>query len=423
MSKKWAVNNTVTKNIQDLIEYDSNPREHAPEQIQQVAESIKEFGWTMPILIDETNEIIAGHGRLLAGKQLGIQKVPCIIAKGWSEKQKKAYCIADNKLTENSTWSKDLLKLNLTDLYDQEFDLELTGFSEDELSGLLPDLNIVDGLTDEDDVPEVSEEPITKLGNIWLCGEHRVMCGDSLEEDTYNLLMNNKTANISFTSPPYNADSLNIKGNERTDKKYNDFDDNMTTNEYDNFINTNLSYLLKYSEEVFYNIGLVQNNKKSIFTLINNFNDSFKDIIYWKKSNVAPHITKGVINNQVEFIITFGDGKRKFKNAQFSQGSYYNVIEGNSAQGNKLSKIHKATFPVYLPENIVKNFVARNALVLDCFGGTGTTLIACQKTNRICYMIELDNTYVDVIVKRWQNYTGKEAVLESDGTKFNDLLK
>ena len=423
MSEQWAVHNTVIKNINDLIEYDSNPREHTPEQVEQVANSIKEFGWTMPILIDETNEIIAGHGRLMAGKQLGIKEVPCIIAKGWSEEQKKAYCIADNKLTENSTWSKDFLKLNLTNLYDNEFDLKLTGFSDDELSKLLPDFNIDEGLTDEDDVPTPPEEPVTKLGNIWICGEHRVMCGDSLEEDTYNLLMNNKTANISFTSPPYNADSLNIKGNERTDKKYNDFDDNMTTNEYDNFINTNLSYLLKYSEEVFYNIGLVQNNKKSIFTLINNFNDSFKDIIYWKKSNVAPHITKGVINNKVEFIITFGDGKRKFKNAQFSQGSYYNVIEGNSAQGNEFSKIHKATFPVYLPENIVKNFVARNGLVLDCFGGTGTTLIACQKTNRICYMIEYDNTYVDVIVKRWQNYTGQEATLESDGTKFNDLLK
>ena len=132
-------------------------------------------------------------------------------------------------------------------------------------------------------------------------------------------------------------------------------------------------------------------------------------MIYWKKSSVAPHIQKGIINNKVEFIVAFGDGKRKFKNAQFSQGSYFNVIEGKNASNNEYSKIHKATFPVYLPENIIKNFSSINSLILDCFGGTGTTLIACEKLNRICYIIELDPKYCDVIIKRWEDYTGKKA--------------
>ena len=149
MSEQWAVHNTVIKNINDLIEYDSNPREHTPEQVEQVANSIREFGWTMPILIDETNEIIAGHGRLMAGKQLGIKEVPCIIAKGWSDEQKKAYCIADNKLTENSTWSKGFLKLNLTSLYDNQFNVELTGFNKEELNSILGNINFEIGIEEE----------------------------------------------------------------------------------------------------------------------------------------------------------------------------------------------------------------------------------------------------------------------------------
>tara|TARA_R100001369_G_scaffold77748_1_gene107231 strand:+ start:395 stop:922 length:528 start_codon:yes stop_codon:yes gene_type:complete len=168
MSEQWAVHNTVVKNINDLIEYDSNPREHTPEQVEQVANSIREFGWTMPILIDETNEIIAGHGRLMAGKKLGIKEVPCIVAQGWSDEQKKAYCIADNKLTENSTWSKDFLKLNLTSLLDNNFDLELTGFTKEETMILLDDINFDIG--SEDDQGKLDElEP--KFIDCPHCGE------------------------------------------------------------------------------------------------------------------------------------------------------------------------------------------------------------------------------------------------------------
>ena len=301
--------------------------------------------------------------------------------------------------------------MEIKDLEAKDFKLDLLGFNEDQLNSIL--FEEKQGLTDEDEVPEAPEEPISKLGDIWKLGNHRLMCGDSINEDTYKKILDDKICNITFTSPPYNAGSLNIDGNSRTEKKYNNFEDNMSLDEYDKFININLTYLLKYSEEVFYNIGLVQNNKKSIFDLIHNFKNKFKDIIYWKKSSVAPHIQKGIINNLVEFILTFGDGKRRFKNYQFTQGSYYNVIEGKNASGNQYSKIHKATFPVYLPENIIKNFTSINSLILDCFGGTGTTLIACEKLNRICYIIELDPKYCDVIVKRWENFTGKKAELEN----------
>lgn len=239
---------------------------------------------------------------------------------------------------------------------------------------------------------------------------HFLLCGDSTSEADVAKLMDGKKADISFTSPPYNAGSMNIKGNKRTDKKYDSFDDNQTKDEFLEFLSKNVQILIEHSKEVFYNIGLVQNNKITIIDLQSKFKKQFKDIIYWKKSSVAPHIQPGVINNLVEFILCFGDGKRKFQNPQFSQGTYWNVIEGTSAGAtNEYSDVHKATFPIYLPENIITNFCPTGGSVIDSFGGTGTTLIACEKHKRTCFMMELDEHYCSVIIERWQTYTGQKA--------------
>jgi DNA modification methylase len=237
------------------------------------------------------------------------------------------------------------------------------------------------------------------------------MCGDSTNKAAVEKLMNGNKADICFTSPPYNAGSLNVKGQATTEAKYNSYDDNKSEQEYFEFIRSNMEILLSVANEVFYNIGLVENNKRQIIRLQNEFINQFKDIIYWKKSTVAPHIQPGVVNNLVEFILCFGNGKRKFENAQFSQGTYWNVIEGTNASGNEYSDIHKATFPIYLPSNIVSNFTPENGSVIDCFGGTGTTLIACEQLDRVCYMMELDPKYVDVIIDRWEKFTGEKAVL------------
>ena len=282
-------------------------------------------------------------------------------------------------------------------------------------------VNEAQGLTDEDAVPEAPDTPVTVDGDIWILGRHRLMCGDSTSIDAVEKLMDERKANICFTSPPYNAGSLNVAGNKTTQKKYNSFDDNKTEDEFFNFLVANMNCMTAVSDEVFYNIGLVQDNKRTIFKMINAFGDVFKDVIYWKKKTVAPHIQKGVINNLVEFILCFGDGKRKFLNPQFGQGTYWNVIEGSNASGNEFSDIHKATFPVYLPENIITNFTGRNAIVIDCFGGTGATLIACEKTARDCRMMELDPKYCDVIIKRWEDFTGEQATLEATGQTYDEL--
>jgi len=395
--------------VSALIPYAKNSRTHSPEQVGQIAASIKEFGFRNPILVDGVG-IIAGHGRLLAAQKLGLEKVPTLDCSDMTESQKKAYIIADNKLALNAGWDTTMLTVEMKDLEDEGFDLKLLGFDDKELNALLqPD--IVDGLTDEDAIPDVPEEPKTKLGDIYILENHRLMCGDSTSIDDIEKLMDGNKADICFTSPPYNAGSLDIKGNARTQKKYNSFDDNQTEDEYKDFVISNLNCIFSVCNEVLYNIGLVEGNKRVIVDVLAHYREQFKDIIYWKKNNVAPHIQGGVINNLVEFILCFGDGKRKFQNAQFTQGSYYNVIEGSSAAGNEFSKIHKATFPTYLPENIIQNFCPLKGSILDTFGGTGTTMIAAEKLNRKSYLMELDPKYCDVIVKRWEDFTGKKAVL------------
>lgn len=405
-------------NVADIIPYAMNSRTHSDEQIAQLAASIREFGFTNPLLVDDQNNLIAGHGRLLAARKLGLDEVPAVVVTGLDDRKRRALVIADNKLALNAGWDAESLRIELEDLAG-DFG-ELMGFSDDELAALLmSDVN--EGLTDEDAVPEVPETPKTVLGDVWVLGNHRLMCGDSTSVDAVDKLMDGKKANICFTSPPYNAGSLNVKGQSRTGKKYNSFDDNQTESEFFDFLTANMNCLMAVSDEVFYNIGLVQDNKRTIFKLVNEFGDTFKDVIYWKKKTVAPHIQKGVINNLVEFILCFGDGKRKFINPQFGQGTYWNVIEGANASGNEFSSIHKATFPIYLPENIITNFTGRNAIVIDCFGGTGTTLIACEKHNRDCRMMELDPKYCDVIVKRWQEFTGQKAIHAETGETFDAL--
>jgi DNA modification methylase len=374
-------------------------------EYEKLKRSIQEFDIVEPLIWNErTGNLVGGHQRLKVLQDLGYTEVEVSVVDMDSAKE-KALNIALNKIS--GEWDFPLLKDLLLEL-DGEIDLDITGFDVSEIDALFQtEKEII-----EDEVPEPPEEPITKPGDLWLLGRHRLLCGDATVQTDVDRLMDGVMANISFTSPPYNAGALNIPGQETTKNKYNNFDDNMTPDDYLQFIAVNMEILLSVSDEVFYNIGLVEDNKKTIVDLLATFKSNFKDIIYWRKSTCAPHIQKGVINNVVEFILCFGDGRRKFKNATFSQGTYWNVIEGKNASGNEYAGIHKATFPVYLPANIIENFTGSNGIVLDCFGGTGTTLIAAEQLNRICYTMELDPKYCDVIVTRWENLTGQKAELE-----------
>jgi len=404
---------SVLTKISAIKRNPNNPRILKDDKFAKLTQSIKDFPQMLdirPIVVNDDMIVLGGNMRLKACKEAGLKEVPVIKVNDLTEEQQREFIIKDN--VGFGEWDWDLLANEWdTDLL-EDWGLELDFNPEDDDNA---------GLTDEDDVPEVTENPVSKVGDIWLLGEHRVMCGDSTNGGDVALLMNGEKADICFTSPPYNAGSLEIRGNKSTEKKYNSFEDNQTSEDYFNFLYKNLVCMMEVSNEVFYNIGLVQNNKNTIFQIITEFGDKFKDIIYWKKNTVAPHIQKGIVNNLVEFIICFGDGKRKFLNPQFSQGSYWNVIEGSNASSNDYSDIHKATFPVYLPENIIDNFSNKNSIVIDCFLGSGTTLIAAEKKNRKCYGMELDEKYCDVIVKRWQEYTGKKAIHAESGEQFIEV--
>ena len=399
--------------IEQIKPYKKNPRKNE-KAIPEVVKSLKEFGFRQPLVVDSNMVLIAGHTRLLAAKELGLAKVPVHIASTLTPAQVRAYRITDNRSHDKSEWSIPELSEELDALFemDEKFDLDFMDFSLDDLDR---EEEPKEGLTDPDEVPE-DVEPRVKLGQVWQLGDHRLMCGDSTSRDDINKLMNGHHADICFTSPPYNAGSMEIDGNKSTQKKYKGFDDNQTDTDFFKFITSNLNCMLEVCTEVFYNIGLVERNKRVVIDIMSAFRSNFKDMIYWKKTSSAPHIQPGVINNKVEAIICFGQinaSNRKFANAQFSQGTYWNVIEGANASGNDYADIHKATFPVYLPENIIKNFCPPRGSVVDCFCGTGTSIIASEKLGRICYGMELDPAYCDVIIERWEKYTGETASLLS----------
>jgi DNA modification methylase len=387
------------KKLSDLSGYDSNSRTHSEEQIQQIAKSIKTFGFTNPILIDENNGIIAGHGRALAAAILNIDNVH----------DKAALVIADNKLAENAGWNYDALKSELGFLNDVDFDLSLTGFSDDELSDLL-DLNIDEGLTDEDSVPEVPETPKSKLGDVWLLGNHRLMCGDSTSEVDVEKLMNGEKANCVITDPPYNQETHGgFKGEIGASLKKQSAD---------------IEHLCNFEPEEFLSVLPMTHNKGKLNATIFCNKDlvprylnwavenkySF-NILIWKKPSAIP--LGGSYMPDIEYMLVFR--KSATFNTKILGVRYSKVLECKRETG-----LHPTMKPIELIENQLQIVSNKNDIVVDFFGGSGSTMIACEKHGRTCLMNELDEKYVDVIINRWQDYTGKKATRE-DGQLFDDI--
>jgi len=397
----------------DLIPYARNPRKNAP-AVQQVAASLKEYGLVKnSIVVDEDMTLITGHTTLKAMQSLGWTVAPEVTQVfGLTAAQKKAYRIADNRLGELAEWDADLLALEFDDLKELDFNIDLTGFDDAALAEMYPPEKLE--VVEDDYEPPVEIEISIQRGDLFRLGRHRLLCGDSTSAEDVARLMGGAKADICFTSPPYNAGSLNIKGQVATGAKYLETSDDLNDDEYVGFLDSVVSNALIAADDAMINIGLVEGNKRAIIRILNLYIDNFKDIVYWKKSTCAPHIQPGVINNQIEFILCFGDGKRRFKSAQFHQGTYWNVIEGPPASSNEYAKIHKATFPVYLPANIIENFCPPEGEVFDPFLGSGTTLVACEQLGRTCYGMEISPQYCQVIVDRWEKLTGQKAERVND---------
>lgn len=401
------------KNVSDLIPYARNSRTHSDEQVLQIAASIKEFGFTNPILIDGDNGIIAGHGRVLAAMKLSISEVPCIELSGMTDTQKRAYIIADNKLALNAGWDNELLAVEFKELDDAGFDVGLTGFSLDEIDELSPE-EIPAGLTDEDYVPDVQPDPVSKLGDVWLLGNHRVMCGDSTSIDAVERLMPEK-ANMTFTDPPYLMDftgGIHADGSKSFNAKHGAIkNDKMSEAEGNDFLDAINSIIYQKVDGAFY-ITFYRLGIDKYYASMDRTGLKCRSLIIWDKGNHT--LSNSDYMSMYEPMFYGWVNNHKFYGGK-------NGMDIWRISRTKKNDLHPTMKPVELVEKAILDGSQVNGIVLDLFGGSGTTLIAAEKNGRIARLMELDPKYVDVIVRRWQEFTGREAMHEQSGGTFNSM--
>ena len=399
-------------NIDKLVPYARNARTHSKEQILQLRASLREFGFVNPVIVDKDLNIIAGHGRILAAKEEGVQEVPCVFAEHLSEAQKRAYIIADNRLALNAGWDAEMLSVEISDLQGVDFDISLLGFDDAELNKLLSDNDDVQ--EDDFDVDtELKKPTTTKPGDIWLLGKHRLVCGDSTKAETFELLMDGKQANLTVTDPPYNVNYEGTAGKIKND--------NMGDEAFYDFLLA-----------AFKNTEAVMAKDASIYVFHAdteglNFRKAFSDAGFylsgtciWKKQSLV--LGRSPYQWQHEPVL-FG-WKKKGKHLWYSDRKQTTIWEFEKPKKNA---DHPTMKPVALVAYPVLNSSLANCIVLDPFGGSGSTLIACEQTDRLCYTIELDEKYCDVIVKRYIEQVGsaEDVFLLRDGAqyKYHDVFE
>jgi DNA modification methylase len=371
--------------IESIIPFAMNSRLHSDAQVAQLAASIREFGFTNPVLIDEDKNLIAGHGRVMAARKLGLKSVPAILVTGLDERKRRALVIADNKLAMNATWDEDVLKNELQDLAG-DFG-ELMGFSEEELEAMLQEATqIEDGLTDEDAVPELAAEPVTVLGDVWLLGKHRLMCGDSASIESIDRLLDGQQINAIVTDPPYGIGIDGQKESKNKNPKHNrkahafmGWDDERPDDGIFNYI--------------------VALNVPSVIWGGNYFADllpATRGWLYWSKGQDG---------------LTMSDGELAWTTEKKPLRSI--TVNRSALKGS----VHPTQKPLQIVEFSL-DYINAGEVVLDLFGGSGSTLMACEKTKRQARLMELAPHYCDVIVKRWQDFTGKKATHADTGKTF-----
>ena len=396
--------------IDKLVPYVNNARTHSPEQINKLRSSLREFGFINPIIIDKDFGIIAGHGRIMAAKAEGIKEVPCVFADHLNEAQKKAYILADNRMALDAGWDEELLKIEIESLEEYGFNVELTGFSDEEISSIFDVGN--DGEDDDFDVNEELNKPVfSKLGDIWQLGRHRLICGDATCESTFESLMKDTKVNLIVTDPPYNVDYEGQAGKIKNDK--------MEQSKFYKFLLSSFLNMEKY---------LADDGSIYIFhadTEGLNFRKAFVDAGFylsgtciWKKQSLV--LGRSPYHWQHEPIL-YG-WKKKGKHNWYTGRKESTIWEFDKPNKNG---DHPTMKPIPLLTYPIKNSSMTNSIVLDPFGGSGSTLIACEQMDRICYAVELDEKFVDVIVRRYVELTHntKEIFLVRDGEKipFKDL--
>ena len=413
MPKKNPADAVERRKVSDLIPYARNSRTHSDAQVAQLAASIREWGWTTPVLIDEAGMIIAGHGRVLAARKLGLEDVPVVVADGWTDAQKRAYVIADNKLALNAGWDSDLLKVELEELQTLDIDMDLIGFNADELAAILAS-PLPDGLTDPDDVPEPTENPVSALGDVWLLGKHRIVCGDCTDALVVEKALNGVSPHLMVTDPPYGVEYNAEWRNHR--------------------LSTDGSRIGGRA------IGKVMNDHQA------DWRDAWAlfpgDVAYvWHSDQKSHVVADSLIASTFELRAQIIWAKSQFV---IGRGHYhphhepcwYAVRKGATGHWSgdrkqstlwqiekprKSETDHSTQKPVECMKRPIENNSSPGQAVYEPFSGSGTTIIAAEMTGRCCHAIELNPAYVDVAIKRWQDFSGSKATLESSGQSFDEL--
>ena len=399
--------------VSDLIPYAANSRTHSDAQVAQIAASIREFGFTNPIQINSEKTIIAGHGRLMAARKLGLEEVPAIILDHLSKAQQKALVIADNQLALNAGWDVDMLKAEIEDLNLEDFDLSLLGFDDKFLDGLL-EPEPAAGLTDEDEVPEAPENPVSVLGDVWQLGKHRIICGSSTEADVVSKLLNGVEPHLMVTDPPYgveyDADWRNKAvrkdgaaiGDRAVGKVLND--DKADWREAWALFPGDVAYV--------WHAGLFAGTVADSLIACG---FKLRSQIIWAKSNFA--IGRGDYHWHHEPCwYAVKDGKAGHYVGDRKQTTVWNIQKPMKSETG-----HSTQKPVECMRKPILNNSSAGQAVYEPFSGSGTTIIACEETGRCCYAVELNPAYVDIAVKRWQDFTGQEAVHVETGMTFNEI--
>lgn len=415
MSESIAGLRIEMRPVEALIPYARNAKRHSDTQVAQIAASIREFGWGAPILVDGKNNVIAGHGRLLAARKLGMTAVPVVPMDHLTDTQRRALILADNKIGENAAWDEDLLGLELAELNAAGFNLALTGFTPEEWNALIAgDEASKEGLTDEDDVPEVEAEPVSRPGDLWLLGEHKLLCGDATRAEEVRALLGDELADMAFTDPPYNVNYANSARDKQRGKHRPILNDNLGE-DFGAFLVAACRNILAVTKGAVY-IAMSSSELDTLQSAFRAAGGRWSTFIIWAKNTFT--LGRADYQRQYEPILYgWRDGADHFWCGARDQGDVWQIKKPAK------NDLHPTMKPVELVERAVRNSSKTRDIVLDPFGGSGTTLIACEKAGRRARLIELDPKYVDVIVKRWQVYTGEEATRAHDGARFGEVLQ
>jgi DNA modification methylase len=393
--------------IDRLSPFRGNARTHSEAQVAQVAASIREFGWTNPILIRPDGVVIAGHARLLAARTLGLSEVPTIELHGLTEAQCRALVIADNQLALNAGWNEETLRLELAALKEQDFGLNLLGFDDDELLRLLAEPG--GGFADPDAAPPIPQTPISKAGDLWLLGDHRLLCGDATSRADIDAVLANRPADLVFIDPPYNVAYQGKTGSTLTISN-----DDLGKTFFD-FLREACAHLIPVCRGAIY-VCMSSSELHTLYQAFTAVGGHWSTFIIWSKD----HFTLGRSDYQRQYEpILYGwpEGMPHYWCGARDQGDVWLIPRPTA------NREHPTMKPVALVERAIENSSRCGDTVLDSFAGSGTTLIACQRQNRRARLLELDPRYVDVICHRWQEYSGQPVIREADGKSFAELEK